>query len=96
MKPLKERAIEIGISRRKNLSTGRSRAYKYTDLPCHALDWLDVTRYLPYQYDLVHLRLKDRAKLLSGWWDGNKWKGLHLRVNSVVTHWKRNMDSYTT
>ena len=70
---------------------------KYSDVPVHD-GWVINKTYLPISFDLVELRRKNNPKIVTGWWNGRKWIGLHVKKGDIVTAWKRiiNYDYYTT
>lgn len=53
--------------------------------------WADVAKYLPGEFDLLHLKLLD-GKIKSGWWTGNEWDGLNVKPVDKVIKWKINSD----
>ena len=83
--------ITIGLNKKACPSTNTSRAYRYSDIQTKD-GWVDVSKFLPIPYDLMHLKLLKAIKTKSGWWTGKSWKGLHLKKEDKVTMWKRNQD----
>jgi hypothetical protein len=70
---------------------------KYSDVPVSDNGWVVELKYLPISFDLVLLRMKDKSKPQTGWWNGRKWMGLRIKANDTITAWKRiiNYDYYT-
>lgn len=59
----------------------------YKNIPKDAVGWIDCSRFLPINYDLVCV------KLISGlikncWWAEKKWDGLRLKPKDKVSHWR--------
>lgn len=71
----------------KDQKTGKNRKVTYRDVKYDADKWVDAKFFLPADFDLVHLKTKD--KTYSGWAMGNKWDGLKHKLDSEVFYWKR-------
>lgn len=76
----------------KNPKTGRPKKtpilFAYKDVEYDLDGWADCSKFLPEDFDLVHLRLK-REKTVSGWIVGFKWVGLRLKNDDIVCFWKK-------
>ena len=66
----------------------KSFTYKMCVTDCDG--WVDASRFLPLDYDLVYARLED--KTIAAWHAGRKWDGLHLKPGSNVKYWKKKED----
>jgi hypothetical protein len=62
--------------------------YSYKDVLYDNNGWADSKKYLPEDFDLVHMRL-EREKTVPGWVSGSSWFGLRFRSDDVVLCWKR-------
>jgi len=83
--------ITVNQSKLLDPITNKERPYKYSDVPT-ASGWVDPQDYLPIAFDLMYLKVKGKVRVISGWWDGTKWKGLRLKKNQTIEKWKRNQD----
>ena len=59
----------------------------YAKVPNDGNGWVDVSEYLPDNYDLVLMKIGDTYK--NGWYQGNSWDGYRFNEGEEVTHWKR-------
>jgi len=73
-----DRMYEMGEKRRK---------FSYNDIPHSVLDWVDVSIYLPADFDLVELKLSDE-KIIRGWHTGHHWDGLRLKHGQEIKFWR--------
>lgn len=64
------------------------RLLTYKKVPCVKGEWVDANKYLPNDFDLLLLKIKDKP-IISGWCVGKKWDGLKYKRGDIVTHWKR-------
>lgn len=62
--------------------------FTHRDLKKDYDGWVDAKKYLPFSYDLVHMRTE--KKTIPGWWNGIHWEGLRLRDGDKVLFWKFN------
>lgn len=63
---------------------------KYSDVPLDGVTgFVTNLNYLPIKYDMMTVRIKDKNKLASAWWDGTRWNGLRLRDGDEIMAWKR-------
>jgi hypothetical protein len=83
--------IQVGLSKVKDNATQNLRVCRYSDVPTKE-GWVDTIKYLPLAFDIMHLRIKGKFRLASGWWNGQNWEGLRLRKDDRITAWKRNFD----
>jgi len=65
--------------------------YTYKDIEYDLEGWANGQKFLPEDFDLVHMRLK-REKTVPGWISGSSWFGLRLKSDDVVVRWKRMHD----
>jgi hypothetical protein len=83
--------IQVGLSKLKDPLSNKSRPYKYSDIPSEK-GWVEVLKFLPIPFDLMYLRVKDKGRTVSGWWNGQNWEGLRLKKEEKVLKWKRNQN----
>ena len=69
----------------------KERKFSYTDVEYDPDNWVDANKYLPADYDLMYLKIKDK-KTISGWAVGCNWDGLHFNDKDIVLYWKRKQD----
>lgn len=62
--------------------------YSYADCESDFDGWVDCKRFLPADFDLVHMRLK-RNRTIPGWVNGSTWEGLRIKPDDEVKYWKR-------
>lgn len=84
--------IQVGETKLIHSQTGKKFTCKYSDVPSDSTKWVTDLNYLPISCDMMHLRIERSPRIISGWWDGNKWVGLRLKEGDKVIAWKRNMD----
>ena len=70
----------------------RSNGLKYSYKTIEYLDdgWVDVKKFLPYDYDLCSLNTG--KKILTGWYCGNSWDGYKIKKEDEILFWKRKFD----
>jgi hypothetical protein len=83
--------ICVGVSKITDKKTSKTRVYKYSDIPTNN-GWIDPLIFLPIPFDLMHLKVKDKPKPVSGWWNSCNWEGLRLKKEDIVEQWKRNQE----
>jgi hypothetical protein len=63
---------------------------KYSDVPIDKLTgFVNDLTYLPINYDMMIVKLKDKRRKISAWWDGKNWIGLRLKPEDEIIAWKR-------
>lgn len=67
---------------------GKTKELTYTDVPTDIDGWVDSSKYLPEDFDLVELRMEDNI-IESGWAIGSTWDGLYVDSDSKVNYWRR-------
>jgi hypothetical protein len=77
---------------RDKIQVLKDRSFTYKDIIYDDDGWADARKYLPADFDLVHLRLKDGTPNLTGWHTGKEWEGLRIKEQDEVTFWKRKLD----
>ncbi len=78
-------ALQVGVSTYISKS-GSKLYYSYRHVKSDWLGWVNVKEWLPYPFDLVHLKLGDKSK--TGWYTGAKWDGYKLKPEDHVEAWK--------
>lgn len=67
--------------------------FTYKDVQKDADGWADASCFLPFPYDLMHLKVKRDGEVkrgsIPGWWNGTVWDGLKLQEGDEVVYWKR-------
>jgi hypothetical protein len=86
--------IQVAKTRLKNPQTGKTFLCKYSDVPKDTNGWVTDLLYRPITGDMMILRIEDRVKTLSGWWDGRKWVGIRIKPEFKIVAWKRNLYDY--
>ena len=66
----------------------KKRKLSYRDIKYDPDGWVDAKVYLPGDYDLMYLKIKDK-KSKSGWVVGKNWDGLKIENGDEVLYWKR-------
>jgi hypothetical protein len=90
--------IQVGLSKILDKKTGKPRPYKYSDIPTdldkfgEPTGWVSNLKCLPIPFDLMYMKVKQREKIISGWWNGQGWEGLRMKKGEKVIKWKRNQD----
>jgi hypothetical protein len=54
--------------------------------------WVDASKYLPADYDLMYLKIKNKPTT-HGWVFGTKWDGLKVQPDDEVLYWKKKQES---
>jgi len=75
-------AIKVGAK------TQNKKYFLYSQVIYDKLGWVDVSKFLPQDHDLMFLKTHNGA-IKSGWLSNNIWDGLKLENGDKVTHWKR-------
>jgi len=65
----------------------------YSSLKSDVDGWVDASIFRPFPYDMVTLKTED--KTMSGWWTGNSWDGLKMKVEDKILYWKCNGTTHT-
>jgi hypothetical protein len=84
--------IIVSKSKVTDKTNSKERPCKYSDVPKDELGWVYNLIYMPIPYDLMHVKLWSSERIKSAWWNGIRWKGLHLKKGEVVIAWKRNLE----
>lgn len=61
----------------------------YQNVPQDIDGWVDASQYLPVDFDLCLLKIKDRSRNEPGWSVGAIWDGLRVEKNENVLFWKK-------
>lgn len=80
---------------RDKISKPRLREFSYRDIFYDEDGWADATKYLPEDFDLITMKMKN-GDYKSGWSIGNSWRGARLRKDDEVLYWKRKSDERET
>ncbi len=77
------------VGRDKLDETGKTLSYRTVKTDFDG--WVDAKHYLPADYDLMYLKIKDK-KSSHGWVVGTKWDGLKIEQGDQVLYWKKKND----
>lgn len=66
---------------------GKNLSYK--SVPKDFDGWVDASKFLPVNFDILFLKLKNKSKIYHGWFTGKDWDGLRLDSNDEILFWKR-------
>lgn len=69
----------------------KERKFSYRDILYDPDGWGDTKKYLPADYDLMLLKIKDK-KISYGWIFMTKWEGLKIKQDDEILYWKKNSD----
>lgn len=67
---------------------GVDKTLNYADIPVDEDGWADAKEFMPADYDLCLLKIKDK-KTQSGWASGLNWDGLKVKDEDEVLYWKK-------
>lgn len=67
------------------------KTFSYCHIPNIKNGWIDVSEYLPVDFDLCLLKT-DNNKILTGWYNEYEWDGLNVDDEHVIKFWKRKLD----
>jgi len=81
MKPIK-----IGTDYKDE--NGKKKTYSYLDVKPEKDGWVDPTKFLPEDFDMVTLKIAGKPKI-TGWINGTTWVGFRLRIFDQVVAWKK-------
>ncbi len=68
----------------------KQRKVNYLDVHYDEDKWVDATKFLPEDFDLLYLKLSNIKKVLPGWSNGKQFEGANIPKDSKVLYWKRN------
>lgn len=61
---------------------------KYTTLEIKYKNWIPVTEFVPFLFDIVEVHTACNRKL-SAWYTGKGWDGFKMKKHYIVVEWKR-------
>jgi hypothetical protein len=79
---------------RDYIDLSMKRKFSYRDIQSESDGWVDASRYLPADYDLMSLKIKGKD-ILCGWSVGAKWDGLKIKKSDKILFWKKKSDEST-
>lgn len=68
---------------------GKKRLTRYDEVEYDDDEWVDASRYMPADFDMMNLKVRDRERIMPGWATGKKWDGLNIKPDYQVLYWKR-------
>ena len=68
---------------------GKPRKFAYRDVKYDPDKWADANKFLPADFDLVHMKVEGRNKDVSGWIKDQDWEGANFRKEYKVLFWKK-------
>ena len=86
----KDPFIQVGSSKIIDKKSGKPVPCRYSDVPTDINGWVWDLKYIPIHFDMVNVKIKDKPRPVSAWFDGKNWIGLRLRPGNVIVGWKRN------
>ena len=69
------------------LKVGMPKENTYSKVEFDKDGWADASKFIPRDFDLCELKLKDR-KARPGWALGPNWDGLNMKPEFEVLYWK--------
>jgi len=63
----------------------------YSHVLCNIDGWVDAKEFMPIDFDLCHLKIKDK-KVCPGWAQGSFWCGANVTKEDIVLFWKKITD----
>jgi hypothetical protein len=88
--------IKLGLTR-KDEDSKKKYCYLDTEKEMDFDGWVDSSKYMPVDYDLVYLRVinaEGQEKTRIGWASGFGYEGAKLREGDKVLYWKRKGDDF--
>jgi hypothetical protein len=82
--------MKVGLDEVYDEKTGKKRKFTYSDVEYDADKWVDASKFLPADFDLVFIKSLSRKEAISGWSIGKKWDGLHIKPEEKILFWKKN------
>lgn len=70
---------------------GITESCMYSNVETDFDGWVDVRKFLPADFDLCFLRMKNNT-VKTGWAVGGKFDGLRINHDDHVISWKKNRD----
>lgn len=77
---------KVGVS---FLDEKRDRKFSYKNILYDENGWADAKKYIPEDFDLVSLKVKDKEPIFYGWSIGKNWDGYKIQREDEVIAWKR-------
>ncbi len=69
----------------------KQRKAGYKDVFFNYEGWANPNKYLPMEFDLVFVKLRDNPNTYA-WINGKNWEGLRLKDDDIVIGWKRKIE----
>ena len=70
---------------------GKTKLFTYNHVTFDKYRWADAEKYLPEDFDLVHMKLSS-GKIIPGWSNGRVWEGIRLKPEHEVKAWRRQFE----
>jgi hypothetical protein len=70
------------------LETGSKKRFAYSDVIYDHDGWVDATKYLPFDFDLVRV-MTIEGRQYSGWCIGKEWDGQKIKPEMNIILWKK-------
>lgn len=79
----------FGVDTTKNVKKSGSIGIGYNNIPKGVNGWVDASKILPLDYELVYIRMYDDTRI-KGWWEETGWRSLRIRKEDrgKVISWK--------
>lgn len=80
--------LQVGIDLIIDPKSKKERLLSYADLEGEGKEWIDASKFLPKDFELVLLKT-DKGKERPGWLSGRTWDGYRISQDDNVLFWKR-------
>lgn len=74
----------------KDFVQGTEKKVAYKDVYKNVNEWVNASKYIPIDYDLVMVRLSN-GDLTYGWAQGSTWQGVLITPETRVIAWKKKL-----
>lgn len=81
--------MKVGCNKIIDKKTGKQRKFSYADIDYETNKWVDASKFLPADFDLVYIKTPKRIKTIPAWSVGSNWDGLNIKIDEKITHWKK-------
>ncbi len=79
--------LQIGQTKKIQIPGKKLQKYTYKDVEHDEGGWVDASKYLPLELELVVLKLEKKKKM--GWRSSTHWDGIYVKPDEKVLYWKR-------
>jgi hypothetical protein len=68
--------------------------WRYQDMPTDKKGWVVNMNYRPLPFDICHLQIAGKDRIINGWWTGLDWVSHRKKDTETVMAWKFNKDTF--